>query len=51
MSPGYEIWGLYKENIVKGRGVLVHIRGYTHQQIFDFRRIPNVKYYFTGIRF
>jgi hypothetical protein len=48
----YEIWELQKENIVKGRGVLVRIRGYmeySHQQIFDFRRITNVKYYFTGI--
>ncbi|XP_029344886.1 uncharacterized protein LOC115034018 [Acyrthosiphon pisum] len=42
------------QNIETISGVLVRVRGYTpytHQKIFDFRRIPKVKSYFTGIRF
>lgn len=37
----------------KTSGVLVQVRGYTpytRQQILNFRRIPNVKSYFSGIR-
>jgi len=40
----------YRMSQVLTRVVLVRLRGYGRQQIFDFRRIPNVKYHFTGIR-